>query len=213
MKIRRIRWKYPPIMFNDLIRCARSYEKELNNRNLLLVCMDKHHRLSLIEVSFRARNFMHLSGIRLRDPMSIPADTLYSRCISHRLAHKDTTLAPEGITPSKLETLSLVADNCLSAGLVTDWNTDNPVIYTDKFPGGFKGCIQLARDSETGIFVPCDMRKASIHRLSKGFTRVIATYRKGADEDRYSEIVHTAKGTDWSRISFPDEYSYLPKPV
>ncbi|MCD8286230.1 MAG: PBECR4 domain-containing protein [Clostridia bacterium] len=207
------KWIYSPYLINPVVRCARAYEKELDGNTLLLVCMDKHRHLSYMEVSFHSRNFLHLTGTRLKGPMSVSAEDLYNKSISHNLAFKDLVQAPDSITPSKLETLPFVAYGCLCASMVTDYSTDSPVIYTEKLPGGFKGCIQLARDAETGLYVPSDMRKVNLHRLSKAFVRVIATYRKGAADERYSEIVHTAKDIDWNRIQFSREYSYLPKPV
>ncbi|MCD7786047.1 MAG: PBECR4 domain-containing protein [Oscillospiraceae bacterium] len=49
---------------DTVINCAEKYRDELNNRNLLFVCMDKHKRISYVEVTFHDYSYMHMTGLR-----------------------------------------------------------------------------------------------------------------------------------------------------
>lgn len=49
-----------------VVACAEKYRSELANRNILFICQDKHRRISAIEFSFDASNFMHLTGLKTK---------------------------------------------------------------------------------------------------------------------------------------------------
>lgn len=44
--------------------CADLYQKNLVDRNLLFVCMDKYKRVYCLEVSFDISNFLHMTGLK-----------------------------------------------------------------------------------------------------------------------------------------------------
>ena len=48
-----------------VVDCAKRYEKELAGKKLLLVCSDKHRKISCIELAFFKRNYLHLTGLKL----------------------------------------------------------------------------------------------------------------------------------------------------
>lgn len=51
-----------------------------------------------------------------------------------------------------------------------------------------------------------------IRNIVGNWARVILVYRKEITEERYSEITYAAKKTEWDKITFPEQYQYLPKP-
>ena len=49
-----------------VVSCAEQYRDQLANRNLLFICQDKHKKVSAIEFSFDASNFLHLTGLKVK---------------------------------------------------------------------------------------------------------------------------------------------------
>ncbi len=51
-----------------VFRSADTYAQELENRNLLFICVDKHGRASAFETVFHDYNYQHLTGRKLLRP-------------------------------------------------------------------------------------------------------------------------------------------------
>ncbi|MCD8110415.1 MAG: PBECR4 domain-containing protein [Clostridiales bacterium] len=204
-----------------VVSCAEIYRDELNKRNLLFVCMDKHKKLSYFEVAFYNYNFMHLTGLRPCNRKSdnstantdrLSAVVFYDRCISHKLSPDDFDFSDQGTTPLKLDALPLVIKKNLMATMIGDYNSPRPKLYSEKFAGGVTACIGFIKDKSSKEYVPNTVLKDDIRNNVGNYARIIATYRKHQTEEKYSEIVYAAKKIDWATIIFSDKYSYLPIP-
>lgn len=49
-----------------VVACAEQYRENLANKNLLFICQDKHKKITAIEFSFDASNFLHLTGLKVK---------------------------------------------------------------------------------------------------------------------------------------------------
>ena len=47
-----------------VVRCAQTYKQELDGKNLLFICTDKHKKTIPIELSFYGNNYLHLTGLK-----------------------------------------------------------------------------------------------------------------------------------------------------
>lgn len=203
-----------------VVSCAQKYSDELLNKSLLMVCQDKHKRVSFVEFFFYDRNFLHLTGLKLKDRAgrteSIEnaknAKDFFANCLSHTLSPDDFEFAADGTTQLKLSILpSLICKN-LAAKTVGDFYSLRPKLYTEKLAGGQNGCMGFRKDDSTNNYIPNTILKENIMDNVGDWARVIAVYRKSVSDDRYTEITYLAKKIDWDAITFPDQYSYLPKP-
>lgn len=190
--------------------CATLYQDNLVGRTLLFVSMDKHKHVHCIEVSFDASNYLHLTGFKLRHS-AISANNFFDRCCDRRLAEDDFDFASDGTTEMKMRVLPSVVNKNLSAKMLGEYNGRGPRLYTDKLAGSISACIGFVATGSSGRYVPNTMLEGDIRTMTNGADRIIATYRKKSSEERYSEIVYLAKKVDWSKITLPDEYSYLPR--
>ena len=201
--------------------CARAYAAELLNRSLLFVCQDKHKRVSCIEFCFYDRNFLHLTGLKLRKREKETANgenlqsagDFFANCLAHRVSPEDFDFAPDGTTALKLEVLPLLITKNLSANIVGNFSSLRPKLYTQKLAGGNKGCMGFCIDAISGSYVPNTVLNEDIRDNVDEWARVIAVYRKDITQEKYTEITYLAKKIDWTSISFPEQYSDLPKPV
>lgn len=156
---------------------------------------------------------MHLTGIKFKKGANLPPDTFYTRCLSRRLSVKDFELSTDGTTEMKLRVLpKIVASESLSANMIGDYRDRKPALITDKLAGNIQGCIGLVYDTGRNNYAPntvlnLDMRSSVINQQ-----RIIAVYKKHKSDKFYSKLVYKAKNIDWSKIKYPDTYSYIPVP-
>ncbi len=203
-----------------VVTCAEQYKQHLANKNLLFLCQDKHKRITAIEFSFDASNYLHLTGLKVKKKKhgeeqqddAVSAREFYEKCLAHRLSASDFEFAKDGTTMLKLDVLPRLMTKNLSANMVGDYNSRNPMLVTEKLAGSTAACMGFVPTGPTGRYVPNTVLKIDIREYTSGQARVIAVYRKPMGEEKYQEITYIAKKIDWDTITFPDEYSYLPKP-
>lgn len=209
-----------------VVSCAEKYRNELENKNLLFICMDKHKKISYIEFAFHDYNYMHLTGLKSKhlfsqDTMSgrsesavdkLTATDFYKRCLEHKLSIEDFAFAPDGTTPMKLEVLPMIISKNLSANMVGNFNSSHPKLYTEKVAGGTKAYMGFVKDVLSNEYVPNTVVKEDLRKSVTDYVRIIAAYRKELTDKKYSERVYIAGKVDWSRIKYPDKLSYIPKP-
>lgn len=210
-----------------VVACAKQYRENLANKNLLFICQDKYKRVSTIEFSFDATNFLHLTGLKVKKPKynandmdsadnpddTISAKEFYEKCLEHRLSTTDFEFAKDGTTPLKLDVLPRLISKDLSATMIGDYNSRNPKLVTDKLAGNIVACMGFVPTGPTGRYVPNTVLKADIRDYIGSFLRVIAVFRKPMDAELYTELTYAAKNIQWESIDFPARYEYLPKPA
>lgn len=203
-----------------VVSCAEKYARELLNQSLLFVCEDKHKRITCMEFFFYDRNFLHLTGLKLKRRSSgdnhgqdaQSAKDFFFNCLSHAVSPDDFEFAADGTTPLKLSILPHLVSKNLSAKIVGDFYSLRPKLYTEKLAGGNKGCMGFRVDALTNNYVPNTVLHEDIRDNVRDWARVIAVYRKAASGEKYGEITYLAKKIDWDDLVLPEQYTYLPRP-
>ena len=183
--------------------CADKYRKNLEGCQLLFMLKDKHNKISYLEVSFNAYNFLHLTGIKLTG--EITASDFYRRCLNHKLRPEDFSFATDGTTQLKLEILPQLMSKNISAKMAGDYSGGNPKLYTEKLAGGVKACLGFVL-TENGEYVPNTVLNVDIRDAVWTPLQVIATYRRSKNAGPYQELVYKAKNVNWEDSSFLEDY-------
>ena len=208
--------------------CANKYRDNLVNRSLLFVCMDKHKKITTVEFTFDANNFLHLTGLKLKNrkrydkgaekqgaihgastAKEISALDFYKKCLDHKLREKDFDFAEDGTTEMKLDVLPSLLTSNLAAKMIGDFQSDKPRLYTEKLAGGTTACMGFVLNDKTNHYFPNTVLKENIKKQTSGQVRVIACFRKRKNELQYSEITYLAKNIDCEMIACPTGYEYL----
>lgn len=208
--------------------CAADYKENLVNHSLLFLCQNKHKQTYCLEVTFDISNFQHLTGFKTEKTVpesaaqsdltgkkpakKMSAAHFFDLCIGKRLSESDFEFAEDGTTPLKMKILPNVVKKNLSANMVGDYNGRQPKLYTERVAGSVKGCVGFVRDRDIGRYVPNTLLEGDIREKVTKPDRILVTYRKRCEEDKYSEIVYAAKKIEWDKVKLPMEYSYLPLP-
>ena len=192
--------------------CALKYKENLSGKNLLFLCQNKHGCAKLLEFSFDANNFLHLTGLKLKERKEvqpISARKFYDMCLNHKLSPSDFEFAKDGTTQLKLEILPSLISKNLSAKMIGDYNSMNPKLMTDKIAGNTTACMGFVGTEPSGRFVPNTVLKLDIRDCITNQLRVVAVYRKEQSEDEYAEVTYRAKKIEWDKIQYPEAYRYL----
>lgn len=188
---------------NIISNCAKLYEENLVNRNLLFIYGSPRHP-EYFESLFLPRNFLHLTGVKLKE--SIKSDTgFFSMVRKNEIGYNDIILDRKEIIERKLTALPSLMNIHNTAKMVGLYDSSRPLLNTDVFAGGVKTCLGFV-DSSNGYFVPNTALKEDIRKLTKKpQQRILAVFRKRTNDKIYQEVCKTAKGIVLEDINFPSE--------
>lgn len=198
-----------------VVQCAERYRDELDGRNLLFICQDRHKLIHCIEVAFRGSNYMHLTGLKASrnvegdTTQAMFANDFYNKCLAHKLSLSAFDFAEDGTTHMKLCVLPQIICKNLHARIIGDYNSSKPRLYTEKIVGGVHACMGFVSDAKTSEYIPNTVIQEDIRNLTTNDVRVIAVYRKKICALRYEEITYKAKNVDWSTVVYPEKFRYL----
>lgn len=189
-------------------KCAELYKKELLNKNLLFIAVDKKQKVSAFESSFFAGNYKHLTGLILTSEMS-PNDFFWN-CIKRRISVNDIQFKADGTTPLKLKILPILLCKNLSANMIGSFSDTHLNLYTEKLVGKQSGSMGFVFDRNKNRYVPNTVLNGDMREMiTLPVKRIISTHRKNMLDKDYTETVYLAKNVDFEKINYPIEYSYL----
>ncbi len=217
-------------------RCAKVYDQELKNRNLLFVYM-VNDNVCYYEVSFYSTSYMHLTGLKSatssqsatfvtngtgKNSNGLSPEKFYQNCLDNKLNAKDIAFPGGFSTPYtflKLDVIESVINKNLSAIAIGDFPT-HKTLWADFAVGNDTACLAfVCKKGSNGGYVPISLLNGSYIKNIQNPAKILITYRKNMADQKYSEIVYVGKDAngndlvDWDTICFTGQYAYLPKPV
>lgn len=183
-------------------RCSSLYESNLCGRQLVFVYRDNANRLRFVEVTFRANNFMHFTGMDTAKDMK--AKEFYRSAIDKRLKESDIVFRADHTTELKLHILPNIMNIAYSARMIGDYTGPHIELYTEKVTGTTTACLGLIKNGCE--YIPNTILKEDIRDLTpKPPGKIFAILRKQISQSMYSEITYQSKGLKITRSSFPTE--------
>ena len=187
------------------------YKTNMVDHSLLFLCMDKHKTTYGLEVTFDRSNFQHLTGLETNPGVISPAH-FFQLCLDRRLKESEFSFSSNGTADWKLDALPLILKKNLSANMIGIYNRSQTLLATERLAGNISVCMGFVRDGKTGRYVPNTVLKGDIRNLVYSPDRIIVTYRKSSKDEKYSDIVYSAKKVDWDTVILPVDYAYLKLP-
>ncbi|NMM61201.1 hypothetical protein HBE96_00485 [Clostridium sp. P21] len=172
-----------------IISCAKLYQQNLENTNLLIVSL-KTRKVNFLEAKFLRGNYLHLAGVVTNNGIS--AQLFYQKCLNNKLSLKDFEFKGDGTTPLKLSVLPNLMNIHKSLNMIGDFNGSKPKLYADKLTGNIMACIGLTKSG--AYYAPCTTLKEDIRPLINNQERVIAVFLKNMKEQVYTSLTYIAKG-------------------
>lgn len=176
-----------------IVKCAKLYNDNLKNKNVLFISQINKDRINLIECSFKKGNFMHLTGIHSNN---ISANLFYEKCINNQLSLDDFELKDDGTTYMKLSVLPMLTEIHKIAKMIGDLNVNKSKLCVEKLTGGISACIGLVRKGK--YYIPVSALKVDMREIVYKQERIIAIFTKLAGNNLYNCITYSADKVDIS---------------
>ncbi|MCQ2362527.1 MAG: PBECR4 domain-containing protein [Acidaminococcaceae bacterium] len=173
-------------ILKSILKCASEYEKNLIGRNLLFIFVDKHKKVSYLEVEFRAEHYLHFTGVRT----GVASKFFYKMCIKRRLSLKDFVISGDGIVDLKLKVLPELMKANISANMVGEYCGNRPVLYTEKLVGNVSACMGFIKYEDGDVYVPNTVLATDMGNEAVSVGRVVLTLRKNCLDEKYDEVVN-----------------------
>ena len=182
-----------------IIQCANTYHQNLLNKNVMFVYRNKsQNKYECFEASFSSSNFCHLTGIERDERLS--ANDFFYKCIHHKLRLADFELREDGTTDMKLIVLPFMMKIHTVSTMTGYYNNLGIHLYTERIAGNTKGCMGFIIDGD--YFIPNTVLNEDIRNITYSPEyRVVATFIKSVNEDKYTTLSYTAKGFDICQLT------------
>lgn len=192
------------IIFN----CAKLYQQNFVNKNLLFVCRKNSH-INIVETVFLTTNFLHMTGVKFEEGKEISPRDFYELCTNKRLGVNQFIMADNHTTEMKLMVLPGLLCKDMSARMMGNFNSNKPMLYTDKLIGGVCGGIGFVKNKNSDFYFPNTVLKEDIRNLVDETQQIIAVLRKDKTDNIYTEVIRKASQININDYIFPDEYKYI----
>ena len=179
-----------------IVECAKQYRQNLANQNLLFIFSDGE-MVSHIEAVFLPQNFMHLTGVVIRDK-SLSSVKFYNACINGKLTPTSFEMSRDGTTQMKLSVLPQIMKIHKVARMLGDFKANKIRLNTEKIVGNVHACMGFVQSPRHhGFFVPNTVLREDIRDVvEKPTRRVLAVFRKDVRAGKYEECTYMAKDVD-----------------
>ncbi len=152
-----------------------------------------------------------MTGFKL-NKKEISANNFFSMCCDKRLSESDFEFAADGTTEMKMRVLPGLVQKHLSAKMVGDYNLSQPKLYTDKLAGSVGACMGFVRNGGKGRLFPTPYWKAISEAWLKAAQIESSLHIESSAETRSIQKSYTQPKIDWTALTLPEEYQYLPLP-
>ena len=187
--------------------CAKQYEKNLLNKNFIIIYRDKlSNQIKDLEVFFGKENYQHLTGIELIDEdgniREHVSKLFFEKCIKNTLSKEEFQMKKDGTTNLKLQALPTIMEIHKVTKIAGDFDYSRPFLVADKVVGNINFCLGLKCINE--FFVPVSALMENIKSITTNQSQVLAILSKEIADLIYSNIRHVAKGLNLNNLVIPE---------
>ncbi|MDE6674000.1 MAG: hypothetical protein K2K19_04195 [Acetatifactor sp.] len=192
-----------------ITRCARLYAENLCDEQLAFLYRDSSNKVHIVEVIFRANNFMHLTGIETKQHQT--AGSFYRDAIEQRLKESNLFFKDPHTTELKLKILPNIMNIAYTARMIGDYTGSCIDLYTEKVAGTTTACLGLLKNKND--YVPNTILSEDIwHITPHPPGRIFAIFKKSVKDAIYSELTYQSKSIELTRKCLPNSFINRIKP-
>lgn len=170
---------------------AKLYQKNLENKNLLIFYQDKNSVIHKLEITFLARNFLHFTGLKLNTNIK-SSKHFYTLCLNNKISLSDFEFSSKGTTPLKLQILHQVMQISKTAKMIGDYDNSKILLCTDKIIGNNSVCIGMIKQKNS-YYIPNTVLKENIKTITSVQYKIIGIFEKHIRENKYVKQTYRNK--------------------
>ena len=184
---------------DTIVTCAKKYDAELKNNNLLI--LSKIGKMILpFSITFEESNFLHLTGMETN---SMSAVDFLRASVNRKLSLGDFSYKSKYFTRLKLEVLQMAMEVHKKATSIGEFEADSGFrLYSDIIAGTEKFGMGFVRSQSDEKYYPNTVLgdDARSYMLKERKFPIVAILRKRVSEERYNEITYISKNINRSKL-------------
>ena len=186
-----------------ITNCAKEYRAYLEDNNFLFIFGDKH-RTEAFETIFLPRNFLHLTGVKLKS--TCESSDFYEMCLKGQLSPSLFEMSADGTTDMKLCVLPQLMKIHRTAKMIGEYDQSKSFLVTEKIAGNVTACLGFVR--EEGYYIPNTALREDIRNVTvKPQQRILAIFKKNSKALYYTNLCYTAKNVKIDTMKVPESIS------
>lgn len=190
-------------------KCAMQYNEILCNKKIAFLYKGENNQSHVLEVSFRANNFLHFTGVTTRN--SQKALSFYRDALEQRLKESNIIFKNAYTTPLKLEILPRIMTIPYTARMVGDYTGASIELFTEKIAGTTSACLGVIKNKND--YVPNTILNEDIRSIIKRPPgKIFAILRKDINAPLYAELTYHRQNILITKKCIPDDFSKFVAP-
>ena len=187
---------------NIITESCMKYQKNLENKNFLFIYNSNEKTLKSLETLFLKSNFLHLTGIKLKNHRIKSSTQFYNICSDNKLSPNDFEFSSNGTTELKLNVLPQIINIPYNAKMIGDYLNTKKLLVTEKVIGNIFLSLGFIQDRNE-YYIPNTALNENIKRITVSQNKIIAILEKNAKDKHYRTIScvdKNKKGIDISEM-------------
>lgn len=181
---------------------ASSYSKHLDGNQVMFVYWDENNHTHYAEVKFRSHNFLHFTGVNLRQGLN--AKTFYHYALNNRLSANDFSFKNNHTTELKLNILDKIMNIDKSARMIGSYIGSHIDLYTEKVTGTTTACLGLIE--KNGCCYPNSILSEDIRNIVPHPPgKIYAIFKKKINAPLYTELTYKSQNLKFTPDLLPIE--------
>ena len=189
--------------------CADTYKKYLDGKQVAFVYRDENNHSNYTEVKFRSHNFLHFTGVKLRNGLT--ANDFYRYALNHRLSENDFSFKDPYTTELKLKVLATIMNIDTRARMIGNYIGPHLELYTEKVTGTTTACLGLIE--KDNYYIPNSVLSEDIRSITpKPPGKIFAIFKKPIKSPLYTQLTYKSKNITITKKCLPKNMLALIEP-
>lgn len=190
-------------------KCADTYKKYLDGKQVAFVYRDENNHSNYNEVKFRSHNFLHFTGVKLRNGLT--ANDFYRYALNHRLSENDFSFKDTYTTELKLKVLATIMNIDTRARMIGNYIGPHIELYTEKVTGTTTACLGLIE--KDNYYIPNSVLSEDIRSITpKPPGKIFAIFKKPIKSPLYTQLTYKSKNITITKKCLPKNMLALIEP-
>lgn len=180
-----------------ILETAYYYHNNLENQRLLFV-YENNKKISYMEAIFIARNFLHLTGVKIINKNIKSSLMFYNLCLKKKLKISDFEFSKNGTTMMKLKILNNIIKLPKTAKMIGDYTYSKKYLNTQKLVGNVFGAIGFIE--KDGYYIPNTLLNEDIRNITISSGKILAIFKKDRNEYEYKSAIYVSKNINIEKL-------------
>lgn len=181
-------------------KCAKSYKKYLDGNQVVFVYRDENNHSNYTEVKFRSYNFLHFTGVNLRNDLN--ANDFYRYALNNRLSERDFSFKNNHTTELKLKVLDTIMCIDTRARMIGNYTGPHLELYTEKVTGTTTACLGLIEKGD--CYIPNSVLSEDIRSIiPKPPGKIYAIFKKNINSTLYTQLTYKSQNMKITKKCLP----------